>query len=220
MELRIAVALAVLCMTGTARAGMGFGEDDYLNAVKALEGMVQDPKAAPQAMDRFCLSSVPEARPRYVPRVLSACSKILERNPKDALCTELAVRSGKKELVGIDLLSAVAGWRVDVWNWDGNDLALTLFVVLGDSRAAPQIVAAWNANIEEAVRREKRRWSSSMRAWAGWRKDAAEALGKLGGADDKGFLAEQAKATKDTYVRQACLDAIAAIDKRLAHATP
>ncbi len=38
----------------------------------------------------------------------------------------------------------------------------------------------------------------------------------VGGAAEKPFLEEQAKATKDGFVRKACLDAVAAIDKRLA----
>jgi hypothetical protein len=87
---------------------------------------------------------------------------------------------------------------------------------LGDRPAAPLIMEVWNANVDEAQKREKRKWASSMMAWSGWRKDAAQALG--GCADVKAFLDEQAKATKDKYLRQACLDAIAAIDKRLAPA--
>jgi hypothetical protein len=202
---------------GTAHAGMVC--DDAVS-VKSLETVAKDPKATPEDPYAYCLPGIVEQESKYGARVLAACSKILARDPKGVLCIELAVRLGKKEYAGVDLYAAVAGWKIDVWNWDRGDLTLILLGKLGDHRAAPLIVDAWKANLDEAQKREKKKWASSMMAWSGWRKDAAAALGAVGGADDKAFLDEQAQATKDKYVRQACLDAVAAIDKRLAPPKP
>jgi hypothetical protein len=211
------IALVPLVTVGTAHAGMVCMD---ATPVTSLEMVAKDPKATPQDAYAYCLPGLVEREPASVPRVLAACSKILARAPNDALCIELAVRIGKKEHAGVDLYAAVAGWKIDVWNWDRGDLTVILLGKLGDSRAAPLIMDVWKAHLDEAQRREKKKWSSSMMAWTGWRKDAAQALGAVGDADVKAFLDEQAKATKDKYLRQACQDAIAAIDKRLAAASP
>jgi hypothetical protein len=206
-----------LATAGTAYAGL-FCDDAA--SVKALEAVARNPKATSEEPYEYCLPGIVEQEPKYGTRVLEACSKILARDPKDALCIQLAVRLGKKEHAGVDLYAAVSSWKIDVWSWDRGDLTMSLLGKLGDGRAAPLIMDVWKANLEEAQKREKKHWGSSMMAWAGWRKDAAEALGAVGGADAKAFLDEQGKATKDKYVHQACLDAIAAIDKRLAKPAP
>jgi hypothetical protein len=54
-----------------------------------------------------------------------------------------------------------------------------------------------------------------MTAWARWRSDAAKGMGALGGTAEKTFLEEQAKITKERFVRKACEKAAAAIEKRL-----
>jgi hypothetical protein len=213
----VPIVLVCLVTVRPAHAGMVC---DQAASVKALEAVAKDPKATSEEPYAYCLPDIVEHEPRYVARVLAACDKILARNAKDALCVELAVRLGKKEHGGVDLYAAVASWKMDVWNWDRGDLTVILLGKLGDSRAAPLIVDFWKAHMEEAQRREKKKLPSSMMAWTGWRKDAAQALGAVGGADEKAFLDEQAKATKDKYLRQACLDAIAAIDKRLTPAAP
>jgi len=219
-RLALLVVLVVLVpwvTVGTAHAGM---DCDAAASVKSLETVAKDPKATPEDPYAYCLPGIVEQEPKYSARVLAACSKILARDPKDTLCIQLAIRLGKKEHAGVDLYAAVASWKIDVWSWDRGDLTVFLLGKLGDSRAAPLIADVWKATVDEAQKREKKKWSSSMMAWAGWRKDAAQALGEVGGADDKAFLDEQAQATKDKYVRQACLDAIAAIDKRLAPPKP
>lgn len=211
------IALVPLVTVGTAHAGL---DCEDAASVKSLETMAKDPKAVPEDPYAYCLPGLLEREPKHAPRVLAACSKILARAPKDALCIQLAVQLGKKEHAGVDLYAAVASWKIDVWNWDRGDLTVILLGKLGDSRAAPLIMDVWKANLDEAQKREKKKWPSSMMAWSGWRKDAAQALGAVGGADVRAFLDEQAKATKDKYLRQTCQDAIAAIDKRLAAPPP
>jgi HEAT repeat protein len=74
------------------------------------------------------------------------------------------------------------------------------------------IIEIWKATLPLADERQKKH--RSMSSWSSWRQGAAEALGALGSKDDIAFLEEQAKATRDSYVADACRAAIKAIDKR------
>jgi hypothetical protein len=215
--LRIAIVCVVLATSATAaEAGACLGEDEALDGVKMLEKRAKDPKADADSYPAFCVRQVPESYPKLGKRVAAACEKILTREPKHELCIDLSVQLGHKQWGGVDLFEAVSSRKIDPWSWQHVDMTVFLLGKLGDPRAAPLLVAAWKGNLEEAAKREKKKWRSSMMAWGGWRQDAARALGAVGGAEDKPFLEEQSKATKDKFVRQACTDAMAAIDKRLA----
>lgn len=80
-----------------------------------------------------------------------------------------------------------------------------------DPRAVPLIAETWKATLP--VAEKWRRGSGYLIEWSSWRQLAAATLG---GADEEGFLDEQAKATKDRYVARACRDGAAAIRARLA----
>lgn len=205
---------------GIAEAGLiCMDEQDLADSVKALEALATNPKSKIfNDADRLCLTIIATTdEPNQLrPRVLAACATTLERDPGDALCVELGVLLGKKQIGTVVLFDVVASWKINVWNWAGGDLVVNLIEKLGDPRGAPIVVDVWKASIAEAEKREKKKWGSAMMAWAGWRKDAAAALGAIGGVTERAFLDEQSKATKDRYVRAACLDAIAVLDKRLA----
>lgn len=215
--LRIAiVCVALAASAAAAEAGACLDEGEALDGVKSLEKRAKDPKSAGDSYPEFCARQVPESYPKLGKRVSAACEKILKREPKDELCIDLSVQLGHKQWGGVDLYEAVSSRKIDPWSWQHVDMTVFLLGKLGDSRAAPLLVAAWKGHIEEAAKREKKKWRGSIIAWSGWRQDAARALGAVGGAEDKAFLEEQANATKDKFVRKACTDAIAAIDKRLA----
>jgi hypothetical protein len=201
----------------TAHAGMCIGEDETAKGVASLEAMAKNPKAND---DRGCFEDSAGKYPKYAPRVLAGCEKILARTPNDVSCIDVVIRLGKHVLAGVDLFDAIASWKIDIWEWQHEDRTTVLLGRLGDPRGLARIVETWKAAIPEAKTRERKKWASSLSAWSGWRQDAARALGEHGGADDKAFLEDQAAATKDKYVKQACVDAIAAIDKRLTAAAP
>ncbi|MCE9576083.1 MAG: hypothetical protein K8W52_23225 [Deltaproteobacteria bacterium] len=73
-------------------------------------------------------------------------------------------------------------------------------------------VAAWKAGLADR-RAGRARYADDL---ARWRHAAARTLGRLGGADERAFLDEQAKSARDRGVRRACAVASVAIGKRLA----
>lgn len=221
----IAASLFAFAVVTTARAEAGMfcmTRDDFNQAAGQLEAFAKDPRNLFDPSALICLRAgfAPPSDQVTVPknfsaRVEKACTKILERERDNDACVELAVRMAKTELGGVTLLEAALGWKLDVWNWDGWQSRLWVLGTIGDARAAQKLVDTWTANLPVAAKREKRGWS--LQAWAGWRTEAAEAIGKVGVAEHAAFLREQAGATKDRYVKKACLAAAAAIDKR---ATP
>jgi hypothetical protein len=217
--LRIAIVCCVLAGSASvAAAGICVGEGEIEDSVKALEQVAKNPKAKPEpSYWEACVRGVPEHYPQFGKRVTAACEKMLSRDPKYVMCIEVGAHLGHKQLAGVDFYSEISSRKLDPWLWHHIDLNVFLLGKIGDPRATPLIVEAWKANLEEAAKREKRKnKAASMMQWSGWRQDAARALAIVGGAAEKPFLEEQAKATKDGFVRKACLDAVAAIDKRLA----
>ncbi len=210
-----------------ARAGACLGEDEIVDEVVRLEGYAKDPKATIDGY--YCVRVAfgdddeivsPAHRKKLHDRIEKACTTILARDHKDAECIELAVWLGKRSLGGVDLFEVVSKYKIDVWAWDRWTPVLWMLGEIADPRGAAIIRDAWTATIETADKYEKRHLRGLMPAWAGWRKEAAETLGKIGAADDQTFLEAQAAATKDLYVKQSCLDAAKAIEHRLAQATP
>lgn len=216
----VLVASVVTLASVRAEAGMMcMTREDFAQAAADLEGYAKNKLDAYDTTTLLCARAglAPPAEGVTIPkgygaRIEKACTKILEREHDNEACIELAVRMHKTELGGVTLLEAALGWTLDVWNWDGMQTRLWVLGTIGDARAAQKLVDTWKANVPVAAKREKRGWS--LQAWAGWRKEAAEAIGKVGVAEHAAFLREQAGATKDRYVKKACLAAAAAIDKR------
>ena len=225
--MRVLVAAMILSAATEARAGACLGEDEIVDDIVRLEAYAKDPKAT--ITGYYCVRVAfgdqddivpPSDRKKLQGRIEKACTAILTRDHADAECIELAVRLGKKSLAGVDLFDVVSKYKADIWDWDRWSPMLWMLGELGDPRGAQLIRDEWTAAIEVAAKYEKAHRHELMMAWAGWRKDAAEMLGKLGAAADKTFLEEQAAATKDPYVKQACLDGAKAIERRLSAAPP
>jgi hypothetical protein len=147
-------------------------------------------------------------------RAIAACTKVLDRDGDAGECVFILAAGGLAkvgahdifELVGKlpeDPLDSVGGWRRKP----------SLYGAMGDPRGAAIVAEMWRATIPRAAEWEK--MHRSMADWSAWRQLAADALGKLGGADEKAFLEQQATATKDKYVEKACRDAAEKIAKRL-----
>ncbi|HTR50928.1 MAG TPA: hypothetical protein VMJ10_09500 [Kofleriaceae bacterium] len=149
-------------------------------------------------------------------RAIAACTKVLDRDDDPGECVVIVAAGGLVKVGGHDIFALVGKLPEDpIENAGGLGWTRTmLYGAMNDPRSAAAVVEMWKAAIPRADRREKLH-RGSMADWSGWRQDAAGVLGKLGGADEKAFLEEQALATKDKYVAQACRDAAAAIAKRL-----
>jgi hypothetical protein len=221
--MRIVVFALVLSAASEARAGACLGEDEVVAEVAQLEAYAKSPK---DRVGVFLCVRVAFAddidivaaahRKLLRARIDKACTTILGRDHEDSECVELAVRLGKKSMAGVELFDVVSRYKLDVASWDRWTPTLWMLGELGDPRGAPIVRDAWIAAIDVAAAHEKAHHHNYLQAWAGWRKEAAGTLGRIGVAADKTFLEQQAAATKDIYVRQACLDAAKAIEHRLA----
>ncbi len=220
MRMLLAV-LIVSALAGPARAGDICADDEHGHVdttanLKALERYARTHKDEPRDPDLEYSAWCLHGDTRHAERIFKACDKILDHDARDRTCWVILSSLGKTMIGKHDVFAWVVAQALDPWEVNPSlpDYPLYLFKDLGDPRGVAVIVDMWKRSIPKAEKKEKRH--VGMSDWSGWRQHAAEALAVLGGADEKAFLDEQAKATKDTYVAQACRDAIAAIDKRLA----
>ena len=209
--------LIVGFLYSSAHAGNMCATDDHANPdpsyeMKALEQLASSGKESPD-YNLYCLRGVT----KYRARIMAACTKIVtSSNPTWDGCMELAASLHEPKLGPNDVFEWISELDRNPWRVNSSmpNYPLYMFEELGDPRGAALIVATWKESIPTAAKHEHS--SEWMADWSGWRQHAAEALAVIGGADDTKFLDEQAKATVDTHVRDACLDAAKAIAKRLA----
>jgi hypothetical protein len=204
----------VLVLVRTADAGVCVSPDEADEGMKEIEAFAKvKTKDGDQSYGWLCVEL---DAPRFKKRIERACRVILDRDGMKSPCATLAGAAGIAMLGKHDIY-AFATERPDDPIKYGGGPAVTKTVMLGrmgDPRALPVLLETWKAAIPRAEEHEKRR--RSMAGWSVWRQHAAEALGALGGPDEIAFLDEQAKATKDRFVANACRNAIKAIEKRLA----
>lgn len=212
--LRVAPLVILLAFARPALAGL---DCDPETAVKDIEAAAKD-KAKVEDADRnysfLCSEGLPA---KWRPRIGKACEKILDRDgDKTNPCIVVAASNGFAKLGKHDLFELVGKIAEDPIESEGGVgyRKCDLYAAMGDPRGVAAIIDAWKAAIPRAEAREKKH-RQSMADWSSWRQDAAMNLGKIGDADAKAFLEEQAKATVDTHVRDACNDAAAAIARRI-----
>jgi hypothetical protein len=152
-----------------------------------------------------------ERAPKLSARLIKACGVLLDRDPHNLACGEIVADQGVADLGSHDIVALVAERHEALADTRVNEL----FERAGAPRAAPLIIARWQALEPIAAERERAHDRDAMNDWAVWRTTAAHALGALGGADTKVFLADRRAATMDRGVQQACDAATAAIDARL-----
>jgi len=214
------IALLLCLVTRTAFAG-DICSDTTEPHVKALENVAKNVKGATDdpnyGYDAWCLSG----DTKHDARLTKACETILDRDPKNTICLVVLASIGHSMVGTHDIFAWVAAQPLRPWDTNSSspDYPLYLFKGMGDPRGAKLIVDMWKASIARADALEKKHNRDALAEWSGWRQHAADTLGAIGSADDKAFLDEQAQATKDTHVAQACRDAIAAIASRGSAAT-
>lgn len=209
-------ALALVMTLAASRAWAGL-DCDPETAVKDVEAAAKDKAKAAEAERNYsflCSEGLPA---KWKPRIGKACEKLLDRDgEKNNPCVVVAASVGFVTLGKHDLFELVGKLPEDPIEYDGGVgfRKADLYAAMGDPRGVAAIEDMWKAAIPRAEAREKKH-RQSMADWSSWRQGAALNLGKLGDADAKAFLEEQAKATVDTHVRDACTDAAAAIAKRI-----
>jgi len=204
----------VIAAAGPAFAGL---DCDPEAAVKDLEAAAKDKAKAADAERNYSFLCAEGLAAKWKPRVGKACEKILDRDgEKGNPCVVVAASAGFTKLGKHDLFELVGKIPEDPIEYDGGVgyRKTDLYAAMGDPRGSAAIIEMWKAAIPRAEAREKKH-RQSMADWSSWRQSAAVNLGKIGDADAKLFLEEQAKATVDTHVRDACNDAAAAIAKRI-----
>lgn len=207
------IRTAVFLVALTSRAWAGLDCDDKA-ALADLEAYAKAPAAKKQFKDNYSDLCVMWADAKLTPRIAKACTKILDRDGEQNDCVTIAAAHGLTKLGDHDIVALVSAFKEDPVEAAGGVgfYKVTLLEKLGDPRGAAVIRTMWAEAQPRADAREKRH--REMASWSGWRQYAAHALGVIGSADDATFLDEQAAATKDTHVKQACLDAAAAIRAR------
>jgi len=218
MPLAAIVVLAGVTAARPAAAGMLCTSDDGTKHFVALiEAAAKDKAALDAARAELAFTCVEfDAKP-FAKRLAAACQTILDRDGDTAECMRDAAAAGSATLGQHD----VFGWIRDHVSENPIDEdplfglgKLELLAAADPARALPVVLDTWRAAIPRAAAREQHH--GEMASWSAWRQRAAKVLGDIGGKDEIGFLTEQAKATRDAYVAQACRDAIAAIGKRVA----
>lgn len=190
---------------------------DSETAVKDIEAAAKDKAKAADAERNYSFLCAEGLDAKWKPRIGKACEKILDRDgEKGNPCVVVAASAGFAKLGKHDLFELVGKIAEDPIEFEGGVgfRKTDLFATMGDPRGVAAIIDMWKAAIPRAEVREKKH-RQSMADWSSWRQGAALNLGKIGDADAKAFLEEQAKATVDTHVRDACNDAAAAIAKRI-----
>jgi hypothetical protein len=213
----VILALILLGLSTTrAEAGACLDDSEFDELVRLLEKQARTGSGDLGYLDN-CFHEATHgefATPKRLARINAACTTILTTTPSDRSCIELAALQGKTEMGGVKLFEAVSAWGSTPWSGRAD---LYLLQRIADARAVPLVVERWKTFDVEATKRLKKKRGNTAQWWSSWRQDAARVLGALGTADQIPFLEEQAKATKDRYVKKACTDAITAITKR---ATP
>ncbi len=219
MRVLVAVAVTLLALARFAHAGLicphdASGNDDPAATVKALEQLAAGTGSADDLQyAAYCVGG-PASHP-VTARVVAACEKIVHADASRAdFCMVLAARVGAPKLAGRDVFEFVAKQPRRPWDeyWLGPQSGLFLLGDLGDPRGAALVIATWKESIPRAAAFERRH--IGMTEWSSWRQNAAQVLGGIGNEDAAAFLDEQAKATVDTHVADACRGAAAKIRAR------
>jgi hypothetical protein len=204
--LRLVVITALMLTTQTAMAGY-CDEDNAADQIKRLEAYAKGKGEAPE-LNHLCMETA-QSVPKLVKRVIAACTTLIAREPKHGDCIEWSVKYGATQLGGVELFGRVGeAFRNDPFSYGAG--TMELYGKLADPRALPLITATWTAALAD----KRATQAKHTHNWTVWRHAAIGMFAKLGGATERAFLDEQAKAVKDRGLRKAIAKAIAAIDKR------
>lgn len=210
----LAGALGALMIAATP-AHAGSCEGDELAAVREFETFAAKGRPTPQS-DEICLEAIQFER-KLAARFIKACEKIVTRTPVYQPCVLWSVRYGARTLGALELFAAV-GQHFPIAPFTYQDPAVELYAKLADPRAAPLVLAAWQAALADPRATSKKR--NVAHVWGVWRRQAVELFGAHGGVAERDFLKTQLAVTTARGLKRAMTKAIAAIDRRLASAKP
>lgn len=188
------------------------GEDGAKATVEELEAYAKKKGKVEPSLDHLCMESASDV-PKLMKRTIAACTKVIEREPQFKQCVVWSVKFGAKQLGTVELFGKV-GELFTLEAFPYGALALELYDALGDARAVPLVLEAWKAALLDKRAAQKRH----AYEFAVWRHAAIKIFAKLGDAEARAFLEEQAAVVKDRGVLRAIKKAIAEIDKRTAAA--
>ncbi|HEX4422228.1 MAG TPA: hypothetical protein VH165_30155 [Kofleriaceae bacterium] len=214
---RLAVA-ATLLIARTASAGICEAprvewlvqdEEQRARQAKPGEGNGETDNVCFDNGDHSPWIEVAAAEPQLGPRLIAACSKIMDKRPDDRDCAIEVAYLGKDAAGSHDIVAAIVASRP---NKISDRKAPEALGMTRASRAEPILLARWK---ELQPLADKQPGNADLQGdWASWRTNAAIALGTVGGADAKAFLTDQLAQKIDRGVKKRAAEAIATIDRR------
>ncbi len=208
------VVLAVCMASATARAGVCTTEAEADQDMGMIEVFAGDAHKPPPA-DSFAWMCVRLQAPRLAVRVISACGQILDRDGDRGECIDLVAVLGMARVGKHDIFHIVSQRPLEPFDSiKGPNYNLYLLGAIGDARAAPIIIRAWQ-DMEPRIGRHHGRAPDVLPEWAAWRQIAAQILGRIANTGEvRAFLDAQGASADDHYVKQACIEASRAIAQR------
>ena len=187
----------------------GYCDDDI--ATKLVVDLETVAKGKPAEPDNWgdCVAENIAENKKLKPRLLAACTKILETNPDHTDCIVWSLEVGAKTIGKLDLFVQFAK-QFPIDAFEGHSFGMYAF--MDDARALPAIREAWVRAGND--KRSKNPGRNQKYLLAGWHHDALRLFTSKGTADDAKFLAEQLAKAKDAGVRRGMHKAITAIEKR------
>ena len=208
------VVLAVCVTAATAGAGVCTTESEADQDMDLIEQFAGDAHRPPPG-DSFAWMCVRLQAPRLAVRVISACSRILDRDGDRGECIDLVAVLGMARVGKHDIFHVVSQRPLEPFDsMKGPNYNLYLLGAIGDARAAPIIIKAWQ-DMDPKIGRSRRHAPDLLPEWAAWRQIAAQILGRIANTTEvRAFLDGQAANADDHYVKQACVEASKAIAQR------
>lgn len=214
------VVIAVVLSTRLAHAGICEAER-VIGQIESEEQRAKQAKISAGALDtqNVCFSEgdaspwieTGKARPALIERLVKACTVILDKRPDDRDCMVEVAYFHRDRAGGHDVVAGLVATRP---NQIADRRAPEALGMTRAARAEPVLIARWQ---ELQAIADKQPGNADLQGdWAAWRSNAAVALGAVGGADAKAFLAAQVAQKIDRGVKKRAAEAIAAIDQRLA----
>lgn len=208
--MRTGVVVLGVVLLWSARAFAGDCDGEGTAEVVAFERYAKKPGPPKPALDELCVDDEIAKSPLLIKRFLSACDRILAREPMPE-CIWWGTSFGAKALGGKDLFEELrATFPLRPFDFERAER----YATLGDPRAVALVVSAWKAALVD------KRLSRHTHEWARWRRAALALLEQHGGPSESAFLAAQLPATSGKSLLQALQAAITAIDRRAAAVPP
>jgi hypothetical protein len=206
----LVVAVVTALSFSSAAEAHGYCDDDIATKlVVDLETLAKGKPATPDNWEGACVAENIAQNKKLKPRLLAACTKILETDPDHTDCIVWTLEVGAKTIGKLDLFEAFAK-QFPIDAFEGKSFGMYAF--MDDARALPAIREAWVRAAND--KRSKNPSRNRKYLLAVWHQDALRLFTSKGTADDAKWLAEQLPKAADKGVRRNMHKAISAIEKR------